>query len=266
MVQNDIDSEDSLTVVDEAEFEGKEIADSSEKGKLDLSGEQVQLEGKKNSKEDTNKEGAPDTDDNKIVTIGKMNGENMYRVPVEVQGKTVLAIVDTAAEVTLISEELYQRLKNSPPIISETVMNNAGKGMQMNGYIVGPVSIKLGSQTFTTNVYVAPIFDDMLLGFDFLKGNGIDICMSRGQMGVKGEQLKMAMGIVNESPQVTNVSVTNRTVVPPNSVVRTEGHLNPTVQEQYIVEPMIWKDLLILRTLQNPKVSPLVCLMNVSYR
>lgn len=108
VVQNDIDSKDSLTVVDEADFEGKEIADSSEEGELDLSREQVQLEGGKNSKIDTNKEGSPDIDDNKIVTIGKMNGVNMYRVPVEVQGKTVLAIVDTAAEVTLISEELYK--------------------------------------------------------------------------------------------------------------------------------------------------------------
>lgn len=54
------------------------------------------------SKIDTNKKYDPDTDDDKIVTIGKMNGGNMYRVPVEVQGKTVLAIVDTAAEVTLI--------------------------------------------------------------------------------------------------------------------------------------------------------------------
>lgn len=108
VVQNDIDSKDSLTVVDEADFEGKEIADSSEEGELDLSREQVQLEGGKNSKIDTNKEVSPDIDDNKIVTIGKMNGVNMYRVPVEVQGKTVLAIVDTAAEVTLISEELYK--------------------------------------------------------------------------------------------------------------------------------------------------------------
>lgn len=108
VVQNDIDSKDSLTVVDEADFEGKEIADSSEEGELDLSREQVQLEGGKNSKIDTNKEGSPDIDDNKIVTIGKMNGVNMYRVPVEVQGKTVLAIVDTAAEVTLIIEELYK--------------------------------------------------------------------------------------------------------------------------------------------------------------
>lgn len=42
VVQNDdIDSEDSLTVVDEAELEGKEIADSSEKGELDSLGGQV---------------------------------------------------------------------------------------------------------------------------------------------------------------------------------------------------------------------------------
>lgn len=138
-----------------------------------------------NSKIDTNKEGDPDTD-NKIVTIGKMNGGNMYRILVEVQGKTVLAIVDTAAEVTLISEELYQGLENSPQIISKTVMITAGKEMQMNDYIVGPVSIKLGSPKVHTNVYVAPIFDDMLLGFDFLKGNGMDICMSQGTYWSKG--------------------------------------------------------------------------------
>lgn len=66
VVQNDIDSKDSLTVVDEADFEGKEIADSSEEGELDLSREQVQLEGGKNSKIDTNKEGSPDIDDTRL--------------------------------------------------------------------------------------------------------------------------------------------------------------------------------------------------------
>lgn len=55
-------------------------------------------------------------------------------------------------------------------------------------------------------------------------------------------------------------------MVPPNSVVRTAGHLDQTVQEQYKVEPKIWKDLLIFRTLRNSKVSPLVRLMNVSDR
>lgn len=79
----------------------------------------------------------------------------------------------------------------------------------------------------------------MFLRFDFLTGNGIDICISQGHMGVKGEQKQTTDGIVNGSPQVTNVSVTNRTVVPPNSVVRMEGHLDQTVQEQYIVDPRI---------------------------
>lgn len=46
----------------------------------------------------------------------------------------------------------------------------------------------------------------------------------------------------------------------------TEGQLDLTVQEQYIVEPRIWKDLLILRTLHYPNVSPVECLVNVSDR
>lgn len=36
-----------------------------------------------------------------------MSGGNMYKVPIEAQGKEVLAIVDTAAEVTVILEESY---------------------------------------------------------------------------------------------------------------------------------------------------------------
>lgn len=36
-----------------------------------------------------------------------MSGGNMYKVPIEAKGKEVLAIADTAAEVTLISEESY---------------------------------------------------------------------------------------------------------------------------------------------------------------
>lgn len=55
-------------------------------------------------------------------------------------------------------------------------------------------------------------------------------------------------------------------MVPPYFVVRMESHLDQKVQEQIIVESGIWKDLLVLRTLHDPKVSLLICLMNVSDR
>ena len=45
----------------------------------------------------------------------------------------------------------------------------------MSGFIAGPLKIKIGSQWYSHNVYVAAIHNDMLLGFDFLyhKGAGV---------------------------------------------------------------------------------------------
>ena len=48
------------------------------------------------------------------------------------------AVVDTAAQVTLVSEDFYKSLDPAPPIHREVVMNTAGKGMQMNGFICWP--------------------------------------------------------------------------------------------------------------------------------
>jgi hypothetical protein len=99
----------------------------------------------------------------------------MFRVPVEVQGMQLQAVVDTAAQVTLVSEEFYKSLDPAPPIRKEVVMNTAGKGMQMNGYIAGPFQVVLGTHLFTVEIYVAPIEEEMLLGLDFLEANGVSL-------------------------------------------------------------------------------------------
>ena len=77
------------------------------------------------------------------------------------------AVVDTAAQVTLVSEEFYKSLDPAPPIRKEVVMNTTGKGMQMNGYIAGPFQVVLATHQFSVEIYVSPI-EKMLLGLDFL--------------------------------------------------------------------------------------------------
>ena len=65
----------------------------------------------------------------------KLSNGVMFRVPIEVQGMRLQAVVDTAAKVTLVSGEFYKSLDPAPPIQREVVMNTTGKGMQMNGFI-----------------------------------------------------------------------------------------------------------------------------------
>ena len=107
-----------------------------------------------------------------MVTISQLSSGTRYRIPITVQGQELYAVVDTAAQVTLISDELFKSLKFTPPILKEVVMNTAGKGLQMNGFVAGPFDIQVGSQEFNINMYVAPIGDEMLLGLDFLKDHG----------------------------------------------------------------------------------------------
>jgi hypothetical protein len=76
----------------------------------------------------------------------KLSNGVMFRIPLEVQGMQLQAVVDTAAQVTLVSEEFYKSLDPVPPIHREVVMNTAGKGMQMNGYIASPFQVVLTSQ------------------------------------------------------------------------------------------------------------------------
>ena len=75
------------------------------------------------------------------------------------------AIIDTAAEVTLISDRMYSLLDPPPRRIREVILNTAGRDLKMKGFVVGPVQIKLGSQTYSEEIYVASIADDMLLGY-----------------------------------------------------------------------------------------------------
>lgn len=54
-------------------------------------------------------------------------------------------------------------------------MNTACKGLQMNGFIAGLFRVELGEQTFSINIYVVPIGDEMLLGLDFKRAQGISL-------------------------------------------------------------------------------------------
>jgi hypothetical protein len=125
-----------------------------------------------------------DEEEDGAVTVLKLSNGVMFRVPVEVQGMQLQAVVDTAAQVTLVSEEFYKSLDPAPPIRKEVIMNTARKGMQMNGYIAGPFQVVLGTHLFTVEIYVAPIEEDMLLGLDFLEANGVSLLLKEKELQI----------------------------------------------------------------------------------
>ena len=165
-----------------------------------------------------------------------------------------------------MSEEFYKSLDPAPPIRKEVVMNTAGKGMQMNGYIAGPFQVVLGTHLFTVEIYVAPIEEDMLLGLDFLEANGVSLHLKEKELQIAGDVIPMSLGtgspLVNEKE--AGVFLAKGCKVPPNSVMRVGAQLSESMAGEYIVKATTKGELLIPRTLHNGGDNPVLCLINIS--
>jgi hypothetical protein len=76
----------------------------------------------------------------------------MLRLSVKVQEQPVVCVVDSAAEVTIISDKLFQSLERNPPTKRKTTMHAVGRGMRMDAFIAGPFDLKVGSTTYRTSI------------------------------------------------------------------------------------------------------------------
>ena len=185
------------------------------------------------------------------VVVCRLHSRSMFSVRVGLNSTFLNAIIDTAAEVTIISDRVHNILNPKPPKIKEVTLNTAGRDMKMKGIVAGPVEVKLGSKTFMERVYVAPIEDDMLLGIDFLRRHKVDICIPESRLLVEGEEIPMAFGSESQPPKVARVLVNKTTLIPPNSVKKVPCRMTEPL-EQFVVEPSPGLNALMPRTIHSP--------------
>ena len=163
-------------------------------------------------------------------------------IPVTVEGVQTLAVVDTAAETTIISRELFMTLPEMSAKwlqnCEEVTLGNAEKQSSMTGYLVPDVSLGIGKQTYTWDVIVAPITDNMLLGADFLYSRNAILHLGDHRIELDGQvifafQLKAPNG---KLVKVCRVMVAQQTTVPPHSVKHVSVKLSSTDRSLYALE------------------------------
>lgn len=208
-------------------------------------------------------DGEPDA-----VTVCQLKSVSQFSMEIQVGDQTVEAIVDTAAQVTIISDRLYNRLKRKPQKIREVKLLTAGRQMSMKGFVVGPVRLKIGEKWYSEEVYVAPIEQEMLLGFDILFNRGAAILdMGQGTLTFDGQMIQLNMGSQKGVPIVARVVVGRRQVVPPNSVVRVICKSSDPMPD-YFIEPVDGLKVLVPRVVRAAGTIPVMCVVNAtdSYR
>ena len=198
-----------------------------------------------------------------VITVDRVKSSSLYSLAVQVGNTRVDAIVDTAAETTLISDKVFQRLDPKPEILGKLKLLAAGRDMTMQGQKVGPVRLKIGSSIFQQVLNVAPIEDDMLLGFDFLHQCGAQLDMKNNCLTIGNNVIQLQLGDQPTRLKTCKVTVAKRCVVPPNSVARVQCILGEHMPDYYI-EGAPKSKCAIPRSLHSGCDKPYVCAVNLT--
>ena len=89
-------------------------------------------------------------------------------IPLKLDGAELEALVDSGAQATVISYEMYNLLKNLPKITEKVVLKTATKDTGFEDHYVPRDTLTFGELNFSCSLYAGPITDSFILGLDFL--------------------------------------------------------------------------------------------------
>ena len=132
-----------------------------------------------------------------------------------------MGIVDSAAQVTVINEQLAFRAGLNVEA-GVTVNLRTAEGNKMPSKMVKGVSLGIGEGVYEWTIYVAQIKDDFILGLDFLKHHRAVLDLDRGTVLLKNQLVKAQYCRNKEGQQykVSRVCSTQSITVSPNSIQR----------------------------------------------
>ena len=88
-------------------------------------------------------------------------------VPIKVNKLEISAVIDTAAEATILSRTVFEKLRMKPCIIEEINLKGLNEDEPVKGQLIN-ANLTIGSKTYKWDVYVTETSDQCLLGLDIL--------------------------------------------------------------------------------------------------
>lgn len=160
-------------------------------------------------------------------------------IPLQLNNHKLLAVVDSAAQVTVVSQGIWKQMKRPQQVAETVLLQGAAKGSSMEAQVVKDTHLQIGGNKHLWTVYVAPIQDDMILGLDFLRAVGCTVDLARDSVNIRGEEIA---GVIKRNPtgqeyQISQVFIKKKLVVPPNTEKRAMVRMAYPTDHAFVVEP-----------------------------
>ena len=200
------------------------------------------------------------------VEVKKLSSSSKRALYLKVDETTVLAVVDTGADVTILQDTIFLGMEKPPPVVRRVRMRGAGRQMVMAGLLVGPVTLTLGDKEYEDYIYVAPIEFEMLLGGDILadRGETDTVVYVKSRRLFFDAQMLDLMSFREEQGRHAAVTLDETAWVPAGSILRTTARAFVEGLGDYVIEPAVGLKLGMPRVVRGEGAPPVVCLVNPS--
>ncbi|GFX60862.1 retrovirus-related Pol polyprotein from transposon 17.6 [Trichonephila clavipes] len=154
----------------------------------------------------------------------KSTGENGIFIMGHVNELPCNMIIDTGANVSIIRNDLAQKLKEKliwtpPRVVLQTV---TGEKIDIHGKL--KVKIQFGDTTYQHAVYVADIADPFILGLDFLKEHGFTLDFNKNELRSIHEEVTI-FKIEHRTESIRQVTANENITIPPRTEIIVPGYI-----------------------------------------
>ena len=156
-------------------------------------------------------------------------------IDVVVEGSALAAVVDTAAQVTIVNADVaaaWLPTKRTRP----TGLQGVG-GFRLGATLAEDVQVTLGRRKFPWTIYTAEIAEEMLMGMDMLGWMGAIIDLGRLTLHL-GDQVIPARMIRGGNPTLCVVTTTAKVKIPPGTAKACVVQLGTPVPGLWLITPL----------------------------
>ena len=127
-----------------------------------------------------------DTTVKPVLQIGKKTGGRSISVPVKINDVEAEAIVDTGADVSVLSRKYARHLQIELDNKHTTHLMNAEDGKEMEAVCDVKVKLLIGNSTIDWSMYICPTRENVLIGIDLLEALDAVVLARQGDLVING--------------------------------------------------------------------------------
>jgi hypothetical protein len=207
------------------------------------------------------KQGIFDCNSIEIIEVRRVKfSKSSTVIPIQISNKTVNAVMDSGAQVTILSDKIFDNLPKKPPIVGPVKLRMADGSTLIDGKRVGPVTMKIGDAWYQYYVIVAPLAEDMLFGHDIIMSQPqCTMDFIRGVLYFDGQIILTKSE--NSDQENAEVKIIKRITIPAGSVKRVACKMNK-INGDYVIETFQHLKVIAPKILRKAGTEPIVCFAN----